>query len=65
MESLVTIREAVPQSTLSYQQISNLARKGKIKGRKSGSIWLIDLESLKEYEKLMEELGPKKHNPKH
>jgi hypothetical protein len=65
MDSFITIREAVPQSTLSYQQISNLARKGKIKARKSGSVWLINLESLKAYEAEMVKLGNKKHSPKH
>ena len=65
MDSYITIREAVPQSSLSYQQISNLARKGKIKSRKSGNVWLINLESLKEHEAEMEKLGSKKHSPKH
>ncbi len=65
MDSYITIREAVPLSTLSYQQISNLARNGKIKSRKSGSVWLINLESLKDYEAEMEALGNKKHSPKH
>lgn len=60
----VSIREATEHSILSYQQISALARKGKIKARKTGSVWLIDLESLKEHEEEMERLGPKKHSPK-
>jgi hypothetical protein len=65
MPKEITIREAVSQSTLSYQQISNLARKGRIKSRKSGSVWIIDIESLEEYEQEMAELGNKKHSPKH
>lgn len=61
MAELISIREAAEQVNLSYPQIANLARNGKIKGRKSGHIWLIDLESLKEYMKEMAELGEKKH----
>ena len=61
----ITICEAVPLSTLSYEQISNLARKGKIKAHKSGSTWLINVESLKDYEEEMKRLGTKKHAPKH
>jgi len=65
MDNYVSIREATSVSTLSYQHISTLARSKKIKARKSGNVWLVELESLKEYEKSMEELGSKKHNPKH
>lgn len=60
----VSIREATEHSNLSYQQISALARKNLIKARKTGSVWLIDLDSLKEHEEEMERLGPKKHSPK-
>lgn len=63
MVNEVTIREAVAHSTLSYQQISNLARRGKIKARKSGSTWIIDLDSLKAHEEEMARLGNAKHNP--
>jgi hypothetical protein len=60
----VTIGEAATQSRFSYAHISYLVRHQKIKGRKSGSVWLVDLESLHEYEKTVEELGTKKHTPK-
>ena len=60
----VSIAEASTQSSFSYPHISYLVRHAKINGRKSGNIWLVDLESLKEYERGMQELGSKKHSPK-
>ncbi len=62
MAELVTIAEV--KSSYSHVHIVALLRKGKVKGRKSGSTWLVDPESLKEYEAKMEELGPSKHAPK-
>lgn len=62
MENYVSIREATSTSTLSYQHIASLARNKKINSRKSGNVWLIDLESLKEHEKQMAVLGSKKHS---
>ena len=64
MENLVSIREASSQSTLSYQHIATLARHQRIKARKSGNVWLVDLDSLREYEEDMQQLGSKKHSPK-
>lgn len=64
MENYVSIREATTQSSFSYAHVSYLVRHEKINGRKSGNVWLVDLESLKEYERDMQELGSKKHGPK-
>jgi hypothetical protein len=33
-------------------------------GKKFGPIWTVDLESLKEYESRMDEIGTSKHRPK-
>ena len=63
MADLVTIAEVESQSSYSHVHIVLLVRTGKVKGRKSGNTWLIDPDSLKEYEKQMEELGPSKHKP--
>jgi hypothetical protein len=63
MAELITVTEAAPQSSYSHVHIVHLVRTQKIRGRKSGTVWLVDLDSLKEYEKKMEELGPAKHNP--
>lgn len=60
---MVSITEAKEHSSLSYKQIANLARKGQIRARKTGNIWLIDLDSLKEHELEMARLGSKKHSP--
>jgi len=64
MVELVSVAEAAEHSQYTHEYIAALVRKGKIKGRKSGIIWLVDLESLKAYEAEMEELGPRKHSPK-
>ena len=63
MAELISIREAAQNASISYQQISNLARAGRIRAKKSGNVWLVDPNSLKEYLKEMEELGNKKHTP--
>lgn len=63
MAELVSISEAREHSELSHEQIANLARKGKIKARKSNKIWLVDVDSLQTYEERMKELGTAKHNP--
>jgi hypothetical protein len=61
--NLVTIAEATAHSEYSHVHIKHLVRSGKVAGRKSGSTWLVDLDSLKVYEALMRELGPQKYDP--
>jgi hypothetical protein len=61
--NLVTIAEATTQSEYSHEHIKYLVRTGKIEGRKSGGVWLVDLDSLKAYEQKMKELGPQKFDP--
>lgn len=63
MAEYVTVAEAITQSSYSHVHIVYLVRNQKIKGRKSGNVWLVDLESLKDYESKMAELGSSKHNP--
>lgn len=63
MAEMITIAEAKEQLDLSHQQIAQLARTGRIIGRKSRNVWLVDLESLQAYEQKMKELGPAKYNP--
>jgi hypothetical protein len=53
MATFVSIREASERSNTSYQHIGNLVRAQKINGRKSGNMWIVDLESLQEYEAKM------------
>jgi len=64
MATLVTISEAAEATGFSHEHLAWLARKKRIAGRKAGGIWLLELESLKEYERKMKELGPHKHNPR-
>lgn len=63
MAEMISIREASINAPISYQQIGNLARSGRIRARKSGNTWLVDPDSLKEYLEEMEKLGNKKHTP--
>lgn len=64
MAKLVTIGEALQYSSYKHEHIALLLRQGKIEGRKSGSVWLVDLDSLTEYEQKMQALGTKKHTPR-
>jgi hypothetical protein len=61
--NLVTIGEATAHSSYTHEHIAFLLRTGRVKGRKSGNLWLVDLDDLKEYEARMSELGPQKHDP--
>lgn len=61
--NLVTIGEALNYSSYTHEHLTWLVRTGKVKGRKSGNIWLIDLDDLQTYEARMTELGPKKYDP--
>jgi hypothetical protein len=63
MATLVSVAEAVQQTSYTHEHINWLVRKGKVAGRKAGTFWLVDLESLKAYETRMKELGSKKHSP--
>jgi hypothetical protein len=59
----ITIREATDLSSYSHAHITWLVRTGKVKGKKSGAIWLVDPEDLAAYERRMEDLGAHKHDP--
>lgn len=63
MAEYIAISDAVKNSQLSHVQIAKLARKGKIKARRTGRFWLVDPDSLREHEEKMKELGTAKHNP--
>ena len=64
MTNLVTIGEALQYTSYTHEHIALLLREGKLKGRKSGNLWLVDLDDLKEYEQRMQDLGTKKHTPR-
>ena len=63
-DNLRLISEAAEQSNYSIEHLRLLVRKGLVRGRKQGGIWLIDPDDLKRYEQEMEKLGPRKHTPK-
>jgi len=63
MTTMVSIAEAVKLTSYSHEHINWLLRNGKVGGRKAGTFWIVDLESLKEYEERMKELGNQKHSP--
>jgi hypothetical protein len=64
MANLVSIGEAQKHSSYSYAHLLYLAKEGKVSGRKSGNVWLIDLDSLVAYEQRMKDLGTQKHDPR-
>jgi hypothetical protein len=59
----VLIDQALKESSYDRNHIAYLARRGLIKGEKHGGVWLIDLDSLKEYEAKMQAEGVKKYGP--
>ena len=63
MPNLVLVDQAAQESEYEKNYIRYLAREGFIYGEKHGGIWLIDLDSLKEYETRMKAEGTQKHTP--
>jgi hypothetical protein len=63
MANWVAIAEATTHSEYSHDHIKWLVRNKKIEGRKSGTLWLVNLDSLKAYEARMKQLGPQKFDP--
>jgi hypothetical protein len=61
MANFVLIHDAVNETSYSVTHIRTLLTRGTVQGKKSGGIWLIDLDDLKDYEKRMQTLGEKKH----
>ena len=64
MADLVLIKEALEHSEYSADHIRKLLSQKIIQGKKVGWIWLVDLDSLREYEQEMKEQGTAKHRPK-
>lgn len=63
MAELVLVTEAAENSGYSEPHIRLLVRTSKVKGKKQGGIWLVDLVDLKRYEEEMVEAGTKKFDP--
>ncbi|MCO6451386.1 MAG: hypothetical protein J5I90_11425 [Caldilineales bacterium] len=63
LANLVLIAQAAQESSYTTAHIRLLLRNGTIQGEKVGGIWLADLDSLKQYEEEMENLGPQRYDP--
>lgn len=63
MAELVLVTEAAENSGYSGPHIRLLVRTNKVKGKKQGGIWLVDLVDLKRYEEEMTQAGTKKFDP--
>lgn len=63
MANLVLLHEAIKESDYTQEHITWLLRNKKVAGKKVGMVWMVDLNSLKEYEARMKELGTQKHRP--
>ena len=59
----VSVTEAAEITGYSEQYIRRLLRKGRIQAVKKGPMYWVELESLKEYKREMDVLGPDKFNP--
>lgn len=63
MPNFVLVADAANESSYTAIHIVWLLRNGKIKGRKVGGVWTVDLDDLRDYEQRMNKLGTKKHTP--
>jgi hypothetical protein len=63
MPNYVLIAEAASQSSYTTQHISLLLRQGRVKGKKVGGTWLVELDDLQRYEREMNDLGNRKFDP--
>ena len=63
MSQLVLVDQAAARSDYDKNYIRYLVRHGLIKGEKHGGVWLIDLDSLIDYEARMKAAGTQKHTP--
>lgn len=63
VSQLLLVDQAAAQSDYDKNYIRFLVRKGLVKGEKHGGVWLVDLDSLKEYEARMKAAGSQKHTP--
>lgn len=64
MAELIPIEEAAKHSKYTAIHIRYLIRKGIIAGKKISVIWVVDPDSLLDYEKRMDAMGKSKFRPK-
>lgn len=63
MPEWITTEEAAEVSGYHVNYVRRLMRQNKLAGRKAGTMWWVDRDSLKEYLSLVESLGTKKFDP--
>jgi hypothetical protein len=63
MAEWVSVSEARDKTGYSNRHIRLLLQQAAVKGRKTGGIWLVDLDDLLQYKRQMDELGTKRHDP--
>lgn len=61
MPEWITTEEAAEASGYDVQHVRRLMRQHKIKGRKAGTMWWVDPESLRVYLATVKDLGTKKY----
>ena len=59
----VTVDEAARAAGYTTAYIRQLAGRGAVEALKVGRDWLVNLESVLDYQQAMAALGPEKHNP--
>jgi hypothetical protein len=64
MENFLPVEDAAKQSTYSAGHIRYLIRHNLVQGKKISVLWLVDVDSLKEYESKMTAAGTAKFRPK-
>lgn len=64
MAELIPIEEAAKHSKYSASHVRYLIKHKLIEGKKVSVLWLVDPDSLLDYEKKMDKLGKAKHRPK-
>ena len=65
MTNWVLIAEAIEYTDYTHEHIAWLLRDKRVVGRKVGGVWMVDLDSLKNYVAKMEQLGDKRYDPTH
>ena len=64
MANLVLVSEAAKSSNYTEAHIRLLLRENLISGKKQRGIWLVNIKSLRAYEKKMGDAGSDKYAPK-
>lgn len=64
IEDYITIEEAMQRSGYTGQYLRRMAREGKLRALKWGSMWMIHLASLQEYMQRAGSMGDGRYGPR-